>query len=190
MYQMPMVDRRTSFNEMSNPLQQDPNRGHIHDPPNNVPQRHSMYGARRTTVLPTVSNEMVRFPDNATRFQNHGHISIEQLVYNIVEEILAGGYERPANGNNVAPKETDPVYNVLEEPYCETSEKPHQYDDVPKDDVTTDGVTSNDVTTDVTHTDVAADVVIRNDVTIDDVTPDEPVYSTLEDIDMNTNVTD
>ena len=183
---MPMVDRRTSFNEMSNPLQQDPDTGHVHDPLNNIPQRHSMYGARRTTELPAVPNEMVRFPRNATRFQNYGHISIEQLVYNIVEEILTGGYERPANENNVAPKETDPVYNVLEGPYCETSEKRHQYDDVPKDDVTNSDVT----TVVVTISDVTTDVVTNNDVTIDDATPDEPVYSILEDLDMNTNVTD
>ena len=84
-----MIDRRTSLNEISNPLEQDPNTGHIYDVLN-FPQEHSIYGAKNATEIPTLppKNPAV---DNATKFQNYGQISIEQLVYNIVEKILAGG---------------------------------------------------------------------------------------------------
>lgn len=128
MYQVPMIDRRTSFNEICNPLEQDPSTGHAYDALN-FPQGHSMYGANNATELPILPPKKPAV-DNATKFQNYGQISIEQLVYNIVEEILAGGYERPVDQG---PKPTEPVYNVLEpEPHRDTSaaEGPSQHDDV------------------------------------------------------------
>ena len=128
MYQVPMIDRRTSLNEISNPLGQDPNTGHIYDVLN-FPQEHSIYGAKNGTELPTLppKNQAV---DNATKFQNYGQISIEQLVYNIVEEILASGNgnERPANNGS---QQTEPEYNVLEpELQGDASEGTSQYEEV------------------------------------------------------------
>ncbi|KAJ7351712.1 hypothetical protein OS493_035972 [Desmophyllum pertusum] len=126
MYQVPVTDRRPSFNEMSNPLEEDPNTGHVYA---HVPLEHSMYGTKNATQKPIVPEGPV--PDNATKFQDYGPISIEQLVYHLVEDILEGRHEKPLND---VPNETEPVYHVLEEPYRETSKEPHQYDDV-----TTDG---------------------------------------------------
>ncbi|KAL9959629.1 hypothetical protein ACROYT_G032967 [Oculina patagonica] len=169
MYQLPTVDRRTSFNEMSNPLGQD-------DAINEIPQGHSTFGVKKTSALPPVPKKMAQLPDNATRFQNYDTISIEQLVYNIVEEILSGGYERPVNVNN-APKETEPEYNVLEEPYRETSEEPHQHD-LPADDLTPDGPEYNVLEEPYRET---SEEPHQHDLPADDLTPDGPEYNVLEE---------
>lgn len=128
MYQVPMIDRRTSLNEISNPLEQDPNTGHIYDVLN-FPQEHSIYEAKNRTELPTLppKNQVI---DNTTKFQNYGQISIEQLVYNIVEEILASGNgnERPVNNGS---KQMEPEYNVLDpELQGDASEGNSQYEEV------------------------------------------------------------
>ena len=106
-----MIDRRTSLNEISNPLEQDPNTGHIYDVLN-FPQEHSIYGAKNGTEIPALPPKNPA-ADNATKFQNYGQISIEQLVYNIVEEILAGGNGNERSANNGS-KQTEPECNVLE----------------------------------------------------------------------------
>ena len=128
MYQVPMIDRRTSLNEISNPLEQDPNTGHIYDVLN-FPQEHSIYEAKDRTELPTLppKNPAV---DNATKFQNYGQISIEQLVYNIVEEILASGNGNERSVNNSS-RQTEPEYNVLEQQLQgDASEGTSQYEEV------------------------------------------------------------
>lgn len=188
MYQVPMIDRRTSFNEVSNPLGQDPNTGHVHDALSKVSQGHSTFGIKNTSGVPAVPKKMVQLPDNATRFQNYDAISIEQLVYNIVEEILAGGVERPVHVND-APKETEPEYNVLEEPYREISEEPRQYDDVPADDVTADGPVYNVL--EEPYRGTSKEPHQYDDVPADDVTPEGPIYSTLEELNIDSsNITD
>ena len=114
-----MVDRRTSINEMSNPLGQ-------HVDPINGPQGNNFQSFKNTTQAPVSLKGLVR--DDATRFlQNYGPLSIEQLVYNIVEEILAGNHEKTVNEG---PNENEPVYQVIEEPYRETSQGSNQYNDV------------------------------------------------------------
>ena len=198
MYQVP-IDRRTSFNEISNPLEQDP----IYDILN-FPEERSSYDAKNSSELPTLppKNSAV---DNATKFQNYGQISIEQLVYNIVEEILASGN---GNGRPVGdgPMQTEPVYNVLEpEPQRDTSEGTNQCEEVivekeePRQD-NTEGPNQHDEVTvkePEPYPDTSGEPSQLEEVAIKtsetsletpgkpiqngDVTADGPVYHTLEE---------
>ena len=190
-----MIDRRTSLNEISNPLEQDPNTGHIYDVLN-FPQEHSIYGAKNGTEIPTLppKNPAV---DNATKFQNYGQISIEQLVYNIVEEILASGNGNERSVNNGS-KQTEPEYNVLEpelqadasegtshyeeeEPRQDTSER---HDDVtvkePEPSLDTSGEASQYEEV-ATKTSEPSHETSGRPIQNDDVTADGPVYRTLEE---------
>ena len=195
-----MIDRRTSFNEISNPLEQDPNTGHIYDVLN-FPQEHSIYGAKNGTEIPTLppKNPAV---DNATKFQNYGQISIEQLVYNIVEEILASGNGNERSVNNGS-KQTEPEYNVLEpELQGDASEGTDQYEEVtvneeePRQDTSErhDEITvkepepSPDTSGEPSQYEEVATKkskpsheTSRRPIQNDDVTADEPVYRTLEE---------
>ena len=203
MYQVPMIDRRTSLNEMSNPLEQDPNTGHIYDVLN-FPEEDSAYGAKNNTELPPLPPKEPTV-DNVTKFKNYGQISIEQLVYNIVEEILAGGNgnERPVSDGQ---KQTEPEYNVLEpERQRDTSEGTDQYEEVaveleePRQD-TPEGPKQDEQ---VPSCETSGEPSQYNDVTVkelepsretlgepdqyDDVAADGPVYSTLEEPDTNSS---
>lgn len=208
MYQVPMIDRRTSLNQISNPLEQDPNTGHIYDVLN-FPQERSTCEAQNNTELPPLPPK-VPTVDNSTKFQNYGQISIEQLVYNIVEEILASGNgnERPVL--NDGQKQTEPEYNVLEpDPQRDAPEESDQYEEVtvkeagPRQDTSektnqhgavtfqepelsceTSGEPSpyNHVTVEELKT---SPETLREPNQYDDVTVDGPVHSILEELDTN-----
>lgn len=208
MYQVPMIDRRTSLNQISNPLEQDPNTGHIYDVLN-FSQERSTCEAQNNTELPPLPPK-VPTVDNSTKFQNYGQISIEQLVYNIVEEILASGNgnERPVL--NDGQKQTEPEYNVLEpDPQRDAPEESDQYEEVtvkeagPRQDTSektnqhgavtfqepelsceTSGEPSpyNHVTVEELKT---SPETLREPNQYDDVTVDGPVHSILEELDTN-----
>ena len=210
MYQVPMIDRRTSLNQISNPLEQDPNTGHIYDVLD-LPQEHSIFEAQNSSELPPLPPK-VPTVDNSTKFQNYGQISIEQLVYNIVEEILASGNgnERPVL--NDGQKQTEPEYNVLEPdpqrdvpeesdqyeevtvkeawPIQDTSEKTNQHDAVifqePELSCETSGQPSpyNHVTVEEPKT---SHETLREPNQYDDVTVDGPAHSILEELDTNSS---
>jgi len=202
MYQVP-IDRRTSFNEISNPLEQDPNTGHIYDVVN-FPPENSLYEAENSTELPTLPPKSSAV-DNTTKFQNYGQISIEQLVYSIVEEILASGSgnERPVGNGS---KQTEPVYNVLEpEPQRDASKGTNQYEEVivEKEEPRQDNSEGHNQHDEVTgkepepFRDTSGESSQFEEVAIkkskpsletpgepiqnDDVTADGPVYRTLEE---------
>lgn len=205
-----MIDRRTSLNEISNPLEQDPNTGHIYDVLN-FPQEHSIYEAQNSSELPPLPPK-VPTVDNSTKFQNYGQISIEQLVYNIVEEILASGNgnERPVL--NDGQKQTEPEYNVLEPdpqrdvpeesdqyeevtvkeawPRQDTPEKTNQHDAVtfqePELSCETSGEPSpyNHVTVEEPTT---SRETLREPNQYDDVTVDGPAHDILEELDTNSS---
>ena len=208
MYQVPMIDRRTSLNEISNPLEQDPNTGHIYDVLD-LPQEHSIFEAQNNSELPPLPPK-VPTVDNSTKFQNYGQISIEQLVYNIVEEILASGNgnERPVL--NDGQKQTEPEYNVLEpDPQRDASEEGDQYEEVivkeagPRQDTSEKPNQHDEVTFQEPSCEISGEPSPYNHVTIkepktsheilrepnqyDDVTVDGPAHSILEELDTNSS---
>lgn len=92
----------------------------------NVPQRQKFQSFKHNPQIPEsvkkhAKNETIRF------LQEYGPLSIEQLVYNIVEEILIGGQETTDVDEDQ--NENDPVYQVIEEFCGEPPQDTTQHDD-------------------------------------------------------------
>ncbi|KAL9959623.1 hypothetical protein ACROYT_G032959 [Oculina patagonica] len=81
----------------------------------NIPDGHNIYGPR---------DGQEEMP------QNYGFSSVEQPVYNVLEDLSVRDSEETVH---YGPYEPEPVYNVLEEPYAEGSERPAWYGSVPVD---------------------------------------------------------
>ena len=82
----------------------------------NIPEERNIYGPRES------QDEMS---------QNYDFSSVQQPVYNVLEDLTVKGSRAIANNG---PYEPEPVYNVLEEPFAEVSEDPTCYGSAPVDD--------------------------------------------------------
>lgn len=83
--------------------------------PLNISEGHNIYGHLHTqkTVYKASEDSVC---DKVTRSHTHGPISINQPVYNLLEDLSVVRSKGPVNDSN---NDTQPVYNVLEEPYIE-----------------------------------------------------------------------
>ncbi|KAL9959626.1 hypothetical protein ACROYT_G032964 [Oculina patagonica] len=79
----------------------------------NIPDGHNIYGPRGS------QEEMS---------QNYGFCSVEQPVYNVLEDLSVKDSGETVNNGHSDP---EPVYNVLEQPYAEGPEGPAWYGSVP-----------------------------------------------------------
>lgn len=134
-YQVPLANRKSSFNAMTNPLEDDSTTGHLYEPLD-VPKEQKISGPQsKADNGPNKNNHLNA--DNASMFQKYGPINLEQRVYNLVEDLPTpcpgeavndgpndGLNNVPSGGLNSDSNRAEPVYHVIEGPFHEPTVKP------------------------------------------------------------------
>lgn len=116
-YQVPHRSSETHYTESN------PNTDHVYAPLN-ISEGQNVYGHVNTQepIYRVLENPTY---DNDITCLNYGRlISVEQPMYNLVEELSVKGAEGPARNGAC---DDQPVYNVLEEPFTGGSEGPDHY---------------------------------------------------------------
>ena len=93
----------------------------------NVPEGHNMYGHRNE--LEQLNNTLQELSlDNKEDGHRYGSITVDPPLYHALEDQTS---EYPEKAENYGSTKTDPVYNVLEEPFPGGSERSECYGTIP-----------------------------------------------------------